>query len=163
MHLASMARCLVVYDLDAIPEVELAEGLASSIPLLGAFVKGSDLIDAIAAALGDGEDRAPAVQPYGNRMPLCSEEELQNLLDEFPESTDLIDRVPDLDTKADLYDYIKAKTGLAEGSSGGYAHLRRIARAGIPDSSDRQRHNSGGRLCLSRLVGRQESVPWFGK
>ena len=90
--LASMARCRIVYDLDAIPEIELAEGLAGSIPLLGAFVRGSDLIDAIAAALGDGEDRVPAVQPYGNRMPLCSEDELQNLQDEFPEITELIDQ-----------------------------------------------------------------------
>jgi len=108
-HLANMARCLIVYDLDAIPEVELAEGLASSIPLLDAFVKGSDLIGAIAAALTDGEDRVQAVRPYSNRMPLCTEAELQSLLDEFPAITELIDQVPDFASKADLYDYIKRK------------------------------------------------------
>lgn len=108
-HLPSMPRCLIVYDLDAIPEVELAEGLASSIPLLGAFVKGSELLDAIAAALTDGEDRVQALRPYSNRMPLCSEQELQSLLDEFPQTAELIDQVPALGTKADLYDYIKRK------------------------------------------------------
>ena len=107
--LAGMSRCLIVYDLDAIPEIELAKGLASSIPLLGAFVRGSDIIDAIAAALSDGEDRVRAVQPYGNRMPLCSEEKLRSLQDEFTDYTDLINQVPDISTKAGLYDYIKRR------------------------------------------------------
>ena len=105
----SMARCRIVYDLDAIPEIELAEGLAGSIPLLGAFVRGGDLIDAIAASLGDAEDRAPAVQPYGNRMPLCSDAELQRLQNEFPQLSELIDEVPDLSAKTGLYDYIKRR------------------------------------------------------
>lgn len=108
-ELSSMPQCLIVFDLDSIPELELAEGLAGSIPFLGAVLSGSDLLNAIATALTGDEESVPAVQPYTNRMPICSEDELHSLLDEFTRITDLIENVPDLSTRDSLYDYIKSK------------------------------------------------------
>ena len=108
-QLPNMPRCLIVFSLDSIPELELAQGVASSIPVLGAFLSGSDLISAIATALAEDEARLPAVQTYSNRMPKCSESELRALLDDLPRITDLIDDIPDLRSRDALYDTIRSK------------------------------------------------------
>ncbi|MYD09804.1 MAG: hypothetical protein F4X02_07140 [Chloroflexi bacterium] len=108
-QLPYMPRCLIVFSLDSIPELELAQGMASSIPVLGAFLSGSDLINAIATVFAEDEAKAPAVQPYKNRMPICSDTELRGLLDDFPRLTDLIDNIPDLGSRDALYDYIRSK------------------------------------------------------
>lgn len=106
---SSMPRCVIVFKLDGIPEVELAEGLTSNIPFLGAVLRGSDLIHAIASALADEENTVQAVQPYTNRMPLCSDAELRSLQQDFPALSDLINDVPDIGSRSDLNDFIARK------------------------------------------------------
>ena len=81
---SSLPRCVIVFNLDTIPEVENVQGLTRNIPFLGAVLSGSDLLHAIAAALVDGENIAQAVPPYTNRMPLCSDLELRSVQEKFP-------------------------------------------------------------------------------
>ena len=107
---AIYARAASLYSLSIrFLNLNLRQGMASSIPVLGAFLSGSDLINAIATVFAEDEAKAPAVQPYKNRMPICSDTELRGLLDDFPRLTDLIDNIPDLGSRDTLYDYIRSK------------------------------------------------------
>lgn len=104
-----LPRCLIVFELDSVLALDVAESVTANIPVLGAILSGSDLLQAIASALAEGDHTVKAVPDYANRMPLCAEAELRGLKENYRAYSGLIEDVPDLESRTALFDYIEAK------------------------------------------------------
>ena len=107
---ASLPRCLIVFELDDLPAFDLATNIASNIPVLGAVLNGGDLLQAIVSALTTEEDSTvQAIRPYMNRMPPCSEAELRSLNENMPTYVKIIDDEGSSRERLGFFGYIKQK------------------------------------------------------
>ncbi len=106
---AGLPRCVIVFPLDSVLALELAESLSANIPFLGALLSGSDLLQAIASALTEGENTVQATPDYANRLPPCAEAELRGLQENYRSYSRLIDAAPDLESQPALFSFIAAK------------------------------------------------------
>ena len=106
---AGLPRCLVVFELESVLALNLVESVAANIPVLGAVLSGSDLLQAIAAALAEGDDTLQAAPDYANQMPLCAVAELRDMQQNASVYSAIIEQVPDLASRDALFAYIEAK------------------------------------------------------
>ncbi|MCY3780284.1 MAG: hypothetical protein OXG78_08250 [Chloroflexi bacterium] len=104
-----LPRCVIVFELDALPAYDLAENIASNIPVLGAVLSGGDLLQAIVSALTDEDRTVQAVTPYSNRMPLCSDAELRGLKESLPKYAKIIDDESVSRDRLGFFGYIRQK------------------------------------------------------